>query len=193
MLFCSMHQLSIAIVYTIFVNCNSAYKNSQLQQCMKKLSITMVHLKVNNCNNVLLIVMSPIVNTKVIDQNSNYKSFQKQHCIRKLQISLVHKKVLHCNIAKEVCKLQQQAQKGRIQTLYAFTFICKFFSNGHLSRILASLFKETIKGNQRRSCWWRYILFGSPFGTKHCSDLSSLLASTSFPTHSIFLCFGKER
>ena len=25
----------------------------------------------------------------------------------------------------------------------------------------------------------RYILFGSPFGTKHCSDLSSLLASTT--------------
>ena len=41
-----------------------------------KLSITMVHLKVNNCDNVLLIVISPIVNTKVVDENSNYRSFK---------------------------------------------------------------------------------------------------------------------
>ena len=43
-----------------------AYKISQLQQCIKSCQLQLiVHLKVNNCNNVILIALVAMVHTKV--------------------------------------------------------------------------------------------------------------------------------
>ena len=45
----------------------------------KKLSITIMHLGVNEFNDELLIAMNAIVNTKVVDKNSNNIIFQSDN------------------------------------------------------------------------------------------------------------------
>ena len=43
----------------------------------KKLSNTMLHLKVNIFNNVMLIIKSAMVHAEVVDKYNNFKSGQK--------------------------------------------------------------------------------------------------------------------
>ena len=59
--------VNAGLQHAIVLSCNSPNKSIQKQSIAivhKKLSITIVHIKVNNCNNVMLIVMVAIVITK---------------------------------------------------------------------------------------------------------------------------------
>ena len=63
--------LNVVLQHALVFSYNSLYNSYQLQKLLiaivhKKLSITIVHLKVNDSNNVLLIVMDAIVLTKVV-------------------------------------------------------------------------------------------------------------------------------
>ena len=70
-----IQKLTIAIVQTKVINCNSANKSYQLQQCKQKLSIAIVQTKVINCNSANKSCLFQVVHTKAIAALTQFCDF----------------------------------------------------------------------------------------------------------------------
>ena len=125
------------LVCSPVLSCNSPNKSCQLQQCIqkysiakvhKKVSITIVHLKVNNCNNVMYCngCSSPYksyfsINTLAIA--IRHKKLTIGVLLKIFSIAVVQAKVISCKSANKSCLLQVVHTKA----ITAMTQFCDFF------------------------------------------------------------------